>query len=385
VPADRVDGQIEQALRRLVEFLGVERSGLAEFDGDGASLVTTHSYVVSGFPPAPRVITGEQLPWYTAQVRGGEILRFARLPDDLPPDAVRERAFALATGLKSHLVIPLKVGGDHLASIGFGAFRGYRNWPEELVRRLRLAGEVLASALARKRADEVGREREASLRQARDDLRRLAGRLLQAQERERRRIAREMHDDWTQRLALLAIDAAKLEQLLDRPGEAARLVGEMREGLVSLSEDVHALSRRLHPAILDDLGLADALRSECASVAEREGVVVTYRPSGVPASLPREAALCLYRVAQEALRNVVKHARTGEAWVTLGAARGEVVLCIEDLGVGFDAAGARTRAALGLSSMRERVRLAGGELSVASEPGRGTTVTARVPLAGGGS
>jgi hypothetical protein len=260
VPADRVDAQIEEALQRLVEFLGVERGSLGEFAEDGTSINVTHYYAVPGLSPAPRVITGDQLPWYTAQVRSGEVLRFARMPDDVPPEAVRERAFALATGIKSHLVIPLKVGGDHLASIGFGAFRAYRDWPDELVRRLRLAGEIFASALARKRSDEVVHQREQSLRQAQDQLRRLAGRLIEAQEQERRRIAREMHDDWTQRLAVLAIDAAKLECRIDGSAGAIDLLRAMRDDLVRLSEDVHALSRQLHPSILDDLGLVDALR-----------------------------------------------------------------------------------------------------------------------------
>jgi signal transduction histidine kinase len=305
--------------------------------------------------------------------------------DELPPEAERERQLVLLNGIKSVLLIPLKVGGHHLASIGFVSCRVYRDWPDDLVRRLRLAGEVLASALARKRSDEVVQQRESALRLAQDELRLLAGRLIQAQEQERRRIAREMHDDWTQRLAVLAIEAAKLEQQLGRPEEAVLLVQAMRESLVSLSEDVHSLSRQLHPAILDDLGLADALRSECAGTAEREGLVVSYRPVDVPATLPKDASLCLYRVAQEALRNVVKHAQTGEAWVTLGATGWEMVLCVEDRGAGFDVAATRSRAALGLSSMLERVRLVGGELEVESKPDRGTRVTVRVPLGGGAS
>ena len=134
-----------------------------------------------------------------------------------------------------------------------------------------LVGEIFANALARKRADQDLHAREESLRKTQDELRLLAGRLLQAQEDERRRIAREMHDDWTQRLAVLAIDAAKLETQLDPSSNAHRRLREMRGGLVSLSEDVHALSRQLHPSILDDLGLVDALRSECASVTRAGG------------------------------------------------------------------------------------------------------------------
>ena len=117
-------------------------------------------------------------------------------------------------------------------------------------------------------------------------------------------------------------------------------------------------------------------------MTRREGVAVAYRSDDVTPSLPKDVALCVYRVAQEALRNVVKHAGTQEARVTLVRSGRELILTIQDRGVGFDAAGVRSRAGLGLSSMGERVRLVRGELSVHSEPGRGTTVTVRVLVAG---
>jgi two-component system, NarL family, sensor kinase len=117
-------------------------------------------------------------------------------------------------------------------------------------------------------------------------------------------------------------------------------------------------------------------------VSRREGVAVAYRSDGVAASLPKGVALCVYRVAQEALRNVVKHAGTDKARVSLVGSGRELILTVQDRGVGFDAAGMRSRKGLGLSSMGERVRLARGELSVVSEPGQGTTVTVRVPAVG---
>ena len=312
VAADLVDAQIEQALERLVDFLGVERSSFGQISEDNKAILVTHSFVVPGYPPLPPLILDEDLPWYAEQVRRGELMRFDRLPDDAPAEAVNERAHAIKTGMKSNLAIPLKAGGIVLGVLSFGAFREFRAWPDELVHRLRTVGEIFANALARKRADQDLHAREESLRKTQDELRSLAGRLLQAQEDKRRRIAREMHDDWTQRLAVLAIDAAKLETQLDPSSNAHRQLQEMRGEMVSLSEDVHALSRQLHPSILDDLGLVDALRSECASVARREGVAVAYRSDDVTASLPKDVALCVYRVAQEALRNVVKHAGTGK-------------------------------------------------------------------------
>jgi signal transduction histidine kinase len=381
--ADQVDSQIESALGRLVAFLGVDRGGLAELLPDQNQLVITHSYHLPGVPLLPRMMLSEQLPWYAGMICRGEVLRLSRLPDDLPPEATAERDYCVRVGLKSHVMIPLKVMGSVVGALGFGAFRDYRDWPDELIQRLRLVGEIFTNALARKRADEALRTREQSLRQARERLRQLAARLLHAQEEERRRIAREMHDDWTQRLAVLCIDIAKLEKCIGSEKAAVPLLRRMQEQLVKLAEDVHALSRQLHPAILDDLGLVEALRSECASFARREGIAVHYLPDEAPGALPKNVALCVYRVAQESLRNIAKHAAVHEAWVSLLVSGSELVLSVVDHGAGFDQAGARCQPGLGLSSMEERVRLVGGELTVTSAPGRGTTVEVRVPLTRG--
>jgi signal transduction histidine kinase len=385
VAADLVDAQIERALKQVVDVLGVERGGFGQVSEDNTGILATHSFVVPGYPPLPPLILETDLPWYAEQVRRGEPMRFERLPEDAPAEAVNERAYVIKTGMKSNVTIPLKAGGIVLGVLSFGAFREFRAWPDELVQRLRTLGEILANALARKRADQALHAREESLRMAQDELRSLAGRLLQAQEDERRRIAREMHDDWTQRLAVLAIDAAKLETQLDPSSNAHRQLQEMRGELVGLSEDVHALSRQLHPSILDDLGLVDALRSECASVSRREHVAVAFRSDGVSGPWPNDVALAVYRVAQEALRNVVKHAEAQEARVSLIKSGQQLILAVADRGVGFDAAEVRSRRGLGLSSMGERVRLVRGELSVDSAPGQGTTVTVRVPAVGNDS
>ncbi|MDG3002550.1 GAF domain-containing sensor histidine kinase [Paludisphaera mucosa] len=378
VAADLVDAQIEQALERLVDFLGVERSSFAQISEEGEAILITHSFVLPGYPPLPPLIPEKDLPWYADKVRSGEVMRYDRLPDDAPAEAVQELAYVIKIGMKSNLTIPLKAGGVVLGVLSFGAFRAFRAWPDDLVQRLRTVGEIFASALARKRADHRLHAREEALRRTQAELRLLAGRLLQAQEDERRRIAREMHDDWTQRLAVLAIDAARLEARLDPASDALGQLQQMRAGLVSLSEDVHALSRQLHPSILDDLGLVDALRSECAGVERREGLAVAFRADEVLASLPKDVALCIYRVAQEALRNVVKHAATDEASVSLVRVGRELVLTVRDRGVGFDATEAGSREGLGLSSMEERVRLVRGAFAVASRPGEGATITARV-------
>ena len=212
-------------------------------------------------------------------------------------------------------------------------------------------------------------------------VRQLAGQLLTAQEAERRRIAREMHDDLTQRIAVLAIEAGKLEQGADASEPLSSKLGQIKEQLIDLSQDVHALSRQLHPSILDDLGLADAMRSECARFSQREGITVRYTPQDVPPGIPKEVALCLYRIAQEALRNIAKHSAAREARVSLIATEESILLSIEDSGVGFSPAQVQGKLGLGLASMEERARLIEGEFSVRSEPGIGTLVEVWAPYA----
>jgi PAS domain S-box-containing protein len=233
------------------------------------------------------------------------------------------------------------------------------------------AGQVIGAFAAARDITERKRAEEA--------VRVLAGKLLTAQEEERSRIAREMHDDLTQRIAVLAIEAGKLEQeSSDCEPLSGKLQG-MKAQLIRLSEDVHALSRQLHPSILDDLGLADALRSECASFAQREGIAVRFTPQKIPAGIPREVALCLYRIAQEALRNIAKHSTAREARVALTAADDSILLSIQDAGVGFRADQPHGKFGLGLASMEERVRLIDGELTIRSEPGEGTLVEVWAP------
>lgn len=165
LPADAVDAQIERGLGRIVKFLGVERGSLGEYAEDGRQIRITHSYAEPGFPPIPSVALDELWPWYAEQLRRGEILPLTRLPDDLPPEAAAEREYCDRSGFKSHLAIPLRIGGLVLGFIGFGSFRAYRGWPDELVPRLRLVGEIFTNALARRRADQELRRSEQHYRE----------------------------------------------------------------------------------------------------------------------------------------------------------------------------------------------------------------------------
>jgi signal transduction histidine kinase len=210
----------------------------------------------------------------------------------------------------------------------------------------------------------------------------LGRRLLRAHEEERALLARELHDDVTQRLAVLAIDAGRAELAAADEARAAPLRA-VREGLSRLSEDVHALAYQLHPAVLEELGLVEALRTAGEHFGRRDGAALHMDLVPVPPGLGKEAALCLFRVAQEALHNVARHAGARAASVTLRQADGGLHLVVRDDGVGFDPAGPGAGGRLGLASMRERVRLLNGTLEIESAPGRGAAVVAWVPAGGG--
>ncbi len=233
---------------------------------------------------------------------------------------------------------------------------------------------------ARKQADSDLEAHEAELRRSREELRALAARLLTVAEEERKALSRELHDDLNQRLAIFAIDLETIASGLSPAHPLRRELELLRSRLVELTEDVRRMAYQLRPSILDDLGLVPALRSYCEQFKSRERVAVTFTHAGLPERLQPEHALCLYRVTQEALRNVAKHAQTRRAAVVLSGDNGAVVLTVRDWGAGFDPDGAH-RNGLGIVGMGERVRLAGGSFEVRSRPGHGTEIEVRIPFA----
>ena len=226
----------------------------------------------------------------------------------------------------------------------------------------------------------VGLTRDVTDRKRSEDaLRQLSRRLIRAHEDERKRLAREFHDDLTQRLARMAIDLGRCSP--DSSGqEVSETIQRVREGLSRMSADIHALAYRLHPILLEDLGLTEALRAECDRFSRAEALLIEQDLCPVPASLSRDSALCLYRVAQECLRNVVLHAGPSRVRVLLTESNGGLELSVRDDGVGFDPANRKDKGNLGLASMRERIELVAGRLVIESAPGKGTKLTAWVPL-----
>jgi len=234
---------------------------------------------------------------------------------------------------------------------------------------------------ARKQAEMELQAREETLRRNQESYRHLAKQLMTVQERERQRLGRELHDDLSQRLAVLAMEAEGLEQQLAQHSgiDPARL-REIKAALVKLSTDVHAISRRLHPSILDELGLADAIASECNSYRQRNGVTINYQSANLPSKIPREVAINLYRIAQEALRNIERHAGATAIDCALLSQDGTIILTIKDNGRGFDPEG-KKMTGVGLASMKERALLIGAEFAIHTQPGGGTVIEVTAPFA----
>lgn len=258
----------------------------------------------------------------------------------------------------------------------FGRRKDGREFPAEAsISKLVLDGRrtftvILRDITERHRSDEQRRS--------------LAAQLMTAQDEERRRISRELHDDINQRLALLAIDLRTLEhRVIMTPEFARQAVHSAVERLAVISDDVRRMAYHFHPSVVDDLGLPAALRHLLDDFTARTGIKTVFASQEPSETIPQAIASCLYRIAQESLANVAKHASASRAEVELTHDEADISLSVRDTGTGFNLPRAReARGGLGLISMEERVRSVGGVLDIDSRPGHGTHIQVRIPFPG---
>jgi len=250
-------------------------------------------------------------------------------------------------------------------------------------RELKTAHSTLEKNL--EHAESSLRESEADLRQNRGELRDLAARLLTTQEEERRRVSRELHDDLNQKLAMLEVDADRLGRLPSAPPAVVEQLQSLRHQVADVSNDIRRVAYQLHPSVLDHLGLVVALRSYCSEFSKREGIGIRFSAKDAPDKMPEEISLCLYRITQESLRNVAKHAAARTTTVKLESVDKRIHLSIRDNGIGFDKAASTHKGGIGLLSIKERVRLVDGEFALKSSPGQGTRIDVWAPLPKAGS
>jgi signal transduction histidine kinase len=330
---------------------GIVGGRLVSFEQQGREAATLALRILGGESPASIPFSGEQA--YVNVYDWRELKRWG----------ISEKAVVPGSTVKFK---SLSIWEEHRGMILGGLFF-------IMIETFLITG-LLMNIHKRRRADEI-------VRKSREDYRDLAGKLLTAQETERSRLARELHDDLSQRLAALAIETGFLERESPSLSQAAvATVHKIGEELVSLSGSIHDISRRLHPSILEDLGLADAIQSECDGLARREPVEVHFESRDCPPHLPLYISLCLYRITQESLRNIVKHAGATQVHVSLTGGKDLIHLQIKDNGRGFNPTHLPGKPGLGLISMRERVRLIQGEIIIGSQPGQGTVVEIKAPL-----
>jgi signal transduction histidine kinase len=209
----------------------------------------------------------------------------------------------------------------------------------------------------------------------------LSGLLINAAEQERSRVASELHDDFSQRLAILALGLENVQEATPASfGDVHKQLRELSKSTSELGSDLHTLSHQLHASTLESLGLVPAVGALCKEFTAKQGIEVDFTSNEIPRSLYPDVALCIFRIAQEGLRNLKKYSGVEEAEVALRMTGHRLEISVRDEGRGFDLSELRQNEGLGIRSMEQRARLLGGEFEIHSEPGKGTTLKAWVPL-----
>ncbi len=372
MPSDKVEEGIVRWLQRLVEFLDVDRSTIIELSEDDTKLYPTLSYAAPGIEPIPSMAMDELFPWYAEKIRRGETMIMGNT-DDLPEEAKNEKAYGVLIGMRSNLTIPLQIGGKIMGAIAFGVFQRKRSWSGELVSRVQLIGEIFANTLMRKRAEEA-------LRRIEQTIRELAQEAAQAHERERERLALEVHDRISQNLTAVFYqlktlecyplqDAAAQQALLRASTLMKECIGESR----NLMED-------LYSPVLSDFGIVAVIDDELRRFKEDTGCEAKFH-AVCPVRPPIETESNMYRIFREAMTNIRRHA-TGAKHVEVSfvCKGGLDSLMVYDNGLGFDVESALSRKQVGgLSGMRRRAEIAGGTCNIESGADRGTTVSVTLP------
>jgi len=374
-PAD-IDRKVSDWLNRLIEFLGVDRGVFLQFSDKGETIHRTYESAIPESQVAVNALNGDspdKAPWYVEQLCRGVTLKSSKWLDELPTEAVHEKERGRVIGVKSHLAIPISSGGSVVAAIAFTTLKAYRKWPPDLVARLSLVGDIIAGALSRKYTDE--------------ELQGLTARLMQSQDDERRRIARELHDVTAQNLGTITMNLEGLLQDRYRPTDVMRILTESRTlGRESLNE-LRTLSYLLHPPMLEQAGLVFALEWYIDGFIRRSGIHVGLVAPPELNRLPPEVEIALFRVVQECLINIHRHSGSSTAEIRLEKRGGQVVIEVRDQGRGLRSSDRSTdgfaTVGVGIPGMRQRLSQLGGSLEIETS-GSGTTVIAVVPIEVGG-
>jgi PAS domain S-box-containing protein len=374
--ASNADAAVVEAIQAIARFIGADHAYVVLVSPERTSWSASHEWcaphVTPQFHSYQDVPLGTK-PWSEARVLAGETIRLDSI-DQYPPEASRELERDRAEGALSILSVPIRgQAGQLTGCVGLHAHAHPITWSDADAARLKMVGDAVANLLERKRVE--------------DSLREISHRLHRAQDEERRRIARELHDSTAQLLAAVLMNLGMLEDPRSRSnGKVDRVVGESLGLLERCSQEVRTLSYLLHPPLLDQMGLEAALRSYVEGFAKRSGIKVTLDLALGSERLAEEIELTLFRVVQEGLGNIHRHSGSRAARISLQREAGRVVLEVADQGLGMPA---RTLQAIqngsvaqgvGLAAMQGRLRELGARLTVDSSS-TGTRLRAIVPLA----
>lgn len=372
--ASDADKAVTEALQAIAEFIGADHAFVVLFSADRTTWGATHEwcapYVTPQFQFYQQLPFGTK-PWSEVRLLAGEMIRLDSLAE-YPPAARQELELARAEGALSVLNVPIRgLAGQLTGCVGLHCHAHLLAWSDADAARLKLVGDAIANLLERKRV-------EASLRE-------VSHRLHRAQDEERRRIARELHDSTAQLLAAVLMNLGALENLQQNDTKAARLVQESFDLVERCTQEARILSYRLHPPLLDQMGLEPALRSYIQGFASRSGIEVALDLACGGPRLPEEVELALFRVVQEGLGNIHRHSGSRTARIALKRNYETVLLEVADQGTGMPP---KTLEAIqtgtvmqgvGLAAMQERLREIGASLEVESSAD-GTRLRAVVPL-----
>ena len=317
----------------------------------------------------------------------GEVLRTGRplftntAETSKSPELYPRAQASLDAGLRTGIHLPVLVDGGVEAIIEFGSEEMIAS-DHEIFDTMVAASERLSRFFERRRAQIRFLKQKEELQASAEQLFAMAGRLVDSQEEERRRIAREIHDDFTQRLAFVSMKIGNLagHDRASTPAELNAGLEDVREATAAVASDLRDLSRQLHPAMLELLGLTRAMEAHCEDFQRTRGIETRFENSISNSDASSQAGMCLYRVLQESLMNIAKHSGSRTAHVGLCRLADQIEMRIRDEGRGFDPSG-EVRQGIGLRNMEERVRLLEGTLIIDSKPGNGTEIVLRVPAA----
>jgi signal transduction histidine kinase len=368
---EQLPREFEFAIRKVLKFNQLDFGVIYQLSGTTLQLRTTVCLSPGSEFAPPREINQDEAPGLWQSSSDSHASGIATVTPSA--GCSQESGPCRLLGCEGCFILPLTVHGSLIGIVVFGRMEQAPEESGDMTQRLRLVSELLASVLARAQAEQV-------LTLSRENAQRLAGKVITAQEDERRRLAREIHDEISQRLAVAAMECGRLQQATENPSELTSVLSKLFETLIKLSSDVHELSRRLHPAILDDLGLRDAVTHQCDEINSQGELSVCFHCGNLPSNLPQEIQTCVYRAAQEGLRNITKHSRASRAELTLSADPESVYFQIRDNGCGLPEHASHRSAGLGLVAMEERVRLLGGEFQLLSSRLDGTCITLNLPL-----